>query len=93
MDRIERSAHARDFFPAIVNRKSKETILLLLSPPSETNKQRDGECAVVHRVCAITMLITHVEGRSFILFFVRHLSECLSFVVVGGEDVNRKWLY
>ena len=38
-------------------------------------------------------LITHVEGRSFILLFVRHLSECLNFVVVGGEDVNRKWLY
>ena len=33
---------------------SKETILLLLSPPSERNKQRDGECSVVHGVCAIT---------------------------------------
>ena len=51
------------------------------------------ENAVVHRVCTITMLITNVEGRSFILLFVRHLSEYLSFVVGGGEDVNRKWLY
>jgi len=40
------------------------------------------------------MLITNVEGRSFILLFVRHLSECFSFVVGGGgEDVNQKWLY
>ena len=74
------------FFPAFsVNQKSKETILLLLWPPSERKKQRDGECGVVHGVCAITMLITNVEGRSFIQLFVRHLSECLSFVVVGGE--------
>ena len=43
------------------------------------NKLRDGECAVVHRVCAITMLITNVEGRSFILLFVRHLSRMLLF--------------
>ena len=77
----------------IVNRKSKETILLLLSPPLERKKELDGECAVVLRVCAITMLITNVEGRSFILLFVRHLSECFSFVVSVGEDVNRKWLY
>ena len=36
----------------------------------------------------------NVEGRSFILLFVRHLSECLSSVVVGGgEEVNRKWLF
>ena len=92
MDRIERSAHARDFFPRLSTGSRRR---LLLSPLSERNKQRDGECAVVHRVCAITMLITNVEGRSFILLFVRHLSECFSFVVVvvGGEDVNRKWLY
>ena len=76
------------FIPAIVTRKSKETVLLLLSPPSERNKQRYGECTV----CTITMLITNVEGRSFILLFVRHLSRIPEFVVVGGEDVNRKWL-
>ena len=76
-----------------IDRKSKETILLLLLLPSERKKQRDGECAVVHRVCATTMLITNVEGRSLILLFVCHLSECFSFVVVGGEDVNRKWIY
>ena len=93
MDRIERSEHAPDVFPAIVTRKWKETILLLLSPQSERNKQRDGECDVMHRVCAITMLITNVEGRSFILRFGRHLSQMPEFVVVGGEDVNRKWLY
>jgi len=48
---------------------------------------------VVHRVCAITMLITNVEGRSFILLFVAIFLKCLSFVGGGGEDVNRKWLY
>ena len=25
----------------------------------ERNKQRDGECAIVHRICARTMLITN----------------------------------
>jgi len=45
------------------------------------------------RLCH-NQLITHVEGRSFILLFVRHLSRLPEFVVVvGGEDVNRKWLY
>ena len=44
-------------FPGVVNRRSKETILLLLSPQSEINKQCDGEGAVVHRICAITMLV------------------------------------
>ena len=44
---------------------------------AERNKQRDGECAVMHHVCAITMLITNVEGRSFILLFVRNLPQTL----------------
>ena len=44
------------------------------------------------RLCH-NQLITHVEGRSFILLFVHHLSECFSFVVGGGEEVNWKWLY
>ena len=35
----------------------------------------------------------NVEGRSFILLFVRHLSRMPEFVVGGGEEVNRKWLY
>ena len=41
------------------------------------------------RLCH-NQLITNVEGLHL---FVRHISECLSFAVVGGEDVNRKWLY
>jgi len=52
-----------------------DDITVVLSPPSERNKQRDGECAVVHGVCAITMFITNVEGHSFIWLFVRHLSQ------------------
>ena len=79
MDRIERSAHARDFFPRDRHPEVEETILLLLSPPSERRKQRDGECAVVHGVCAITMLITNIEGSSFSLLFVRHLSRMPQF--------------
>jgi len=54
----------------------------LLSQPSERNKQRDGECAVVHRVCPITMLTTDGEGRSFILLFVHHLSRMPEFVLL-----------
>jgi len=36
----------------------------------------------------------NVEGRSFILLSVRHLSPIPEFVVVavGGEELNRKWL-
>ena len=57
------------FFPGVVTRKSKETILLSLSPQSERNKQRDGECAAVHRVCAITMLITNKLHQT-VLFMI-----------------------
>ena len=52
------------------------------------------------RRCASRLCNNHahhkrnVEGRSFILLFVRHLSRMPVFVVVGGgEEVNRKWLY
>jgi len=84
------------FFPGVVNRKSKESILLLLSSQSERNKKRDGECAVLHHVVC-NKHVHHkrnVEGRSFILLFVRHLSRMPEFVVVvGSEEVNRKSLY
>ena len=52
------------------------------------------------RRCALRLCTNHahhkrnVEGRSFILLFFRHLSRMPEFVVVvGGEEVNRKWLY
>jgi len=53
------------------------------------------------RRCASRLCHNHahhkrnVEGCSFILLFVRHLSQMPEFVVVvgGGEEVNRKWLY
>ena len=44
----------------------------------------------MYRVCALQV---NVEGRSFILLFVRYLSRIPEFVVGGGEEVNRKWLY
>ena len=48
--------------------------------PAKTNKQRDGQ--------------RNVEGRSFTLLTVRHLSRNVDVVVVGsGEEVKRKWLY
>ena len=66
------------------------TVVVAAVRKKQTTRWRMRRCTCV---CAITMLITNVEGRSFILLFGRHLSECFSFVVVGGEDVNRKWLY
>jgi len=48
------------------------------------------------RRCASCLCSNHahhkrnVEGRSSILLFVRHLSRMPEFVVVGGEEVNRK---
>ena len=66
------------------------TVVVAAVRKKETMQWRMRRCA--SRLCH-NQLITNVEGRSFILLFVRHLSECLSFVVVGGEDVNRKWLY
>jgi len=51
------------------------------------------------RRCASRLCHNHahhklnLEGRSFILLFVRHLSRMPEFAVVGGEDVNRKLLY
>jgi len=52
------------------------------------------------RRCASRLCHNHahhklnVEGRSFILLFIRHLSRIPEFVVVvGGADINQKWLY
>ena len=82
-------------FPGIVTRKSKETILLLLLPQSERNKQRDGECKKHLRLCnKHAHHKRNVDSHSFILLFVHHLSRIPEFVVVvGSEEVNWKWLY
>ena len=66
------------------------TVVVAAVRKKYTKRWRMRRCT--SRLCH-NQLITNVEGRSFILLFVRHLSECFSFVVVGGEDVNRKWLY
>ena len=83
------------FFPGVVTRKSKETILLL-SPPSERNKQRWRM-----RRCASRLCHNHahhkrnVEGRNFILLFVRHLSQMLLLLVVkrstGSGSISNGW--
>ena len=52
--------HTQDFFPGVVTRKSKETILLL-SPPSERNKQRDGECKKQHALLDRSADLVHAE--------------------------------
>jgi len=67
------------------------TVVVAAVGKKQTTRWRMRRCAsrLYHN-----LLITNVEGRSFILLFVHHLSECFSFFVVGGgEDVNRKWLY
>ena len=66
------------------------TVVVAAVRKKETTRWRMRRCA--SRLCH-NQLITNVERRSFILLFVRHLSQMPEFVVVGGEDVNWKWLY
>ena len=46
---------ARDRHPEVEG----DDITVVVAAVGKINKQHDGECAVVHRVCAITMLITN----------------------------------
>ena len=55
------------------------TVVVAAVVKKETTRWRMRRCA--WRLCH-NQLITHVEGRSFILLFVRHLSECLSLLLL-----------